>query len=103
MRNAGEDSLTARPRIAVFMVVPVTLFVALIAPPALAEYITVHGGPTYSPGPGGTAISGIDVTAVNDGGTVAGSAYKYDSSGASLGLRAVRFDGSGAAAVELGN
>jgi hypothetical protein len=81
----------------------VTLIVALLTPPALAEYITVHGGPTWSPGPGGTAISGIDVTGINNNGTAVGSAYKYDSSGASLGLRAVRFDGSGAAAVELGN
>src|SRR5690349_19712805 len=81
----------------------VTEFVALVASPALAEYIPVHGGPTWSPGPGGVAVAGIDVTGVNDAGTVVGSAYKYDGSGASLGLRAVRWDGSSAAAVELGN
>jgi hypothetical protein len=98
-----ENFFTARPRLAVFLVVPASLLLALVAPSARATYITVYGGPTWSPGPGGTAISGIDVTGVNNSGTVIGSAYKYDSSGASLGRRAVRFDGSGSPAVELGN
>ncbi len=75
----------------------------MVALPALAAYITVHGGPTFSPGPGGTAVSGSDVTGVNNSGTVVGSAYRYDGSGAPLGFRAVRWDGSGAPALELGN
>ena len=77
-----------------------TLFVALVAPPALAGYLTVYGGPTWSR-PGGGGISGIIVADVNNNGTAVGYAYKYASSGASLGPRAVRWDGSGAAAVEL--
>ena len=103
MRNTGEDSLTPRPRLAVVLAVLAAPFLALAAQPALAAYITIHGGPTYTPGIGGFQLSGGGVVAgVNDAGTVVGSADRYDSSGEVRNC-AVRWDGSGAAAVELGN
>ena len=40
--------------------------------------------------------------AINDAGTAVGYAFKYDGSGAYDGIRAVRWDGSGTAATELG-
>ena len=75
--------------------------ITLTVPSASAAPITVYGGPTYTPGVGG--FQGGSVAGVNDAGTVVGNAGKYDGAGAELGSRAVRWDGSGAPAMELGN
>jgi PEP-CTERM motif/Protein of unknown function (DUF3466) len=75
--------------------------IMLTAPSAPAAYITVYGGPTYTPGVGGFKSGGS--MQVNDAGTAVGIAFKYDSSGTQRGERAFRWDDSGAAATELGN
>ncbi len=69
--------------------------------PVFAQFITVHGGPTYTSGVGG--FKGGWVTGVNNAGTAIGIALRYDAADAEIGLSAIRWDGSGAAATELGN
>jgi hypothetical protein len=65
-----------------------------------ASFITVYGSPTYTPGVGGFK-NGALVGITNDG-TAIGYAQKYDGSDTNWGVRAVRWDASGAA-TELGN
>jgi hypothetical protein len=66
-----------------------------------AEYITIYGGPTYTPGVGG--FKGGGGVHVNEAGIAVGSTNKYDSAGASLGSRSFRWDASSAVPTELGN
>jgi hypothetical protein len=75
--------------------------ITLTTTSASAAYLTVYGGPTYTPGVGGFKDGGG--VRVNDAGTAVGSAYKYNSAGTQLDSRAFRWDSSGAAAIELGS
>jgi PEP-CTERM motif-containing protein len=75
--------------------------ITLTASPASAAYITVYGGPTYTPGVGG--FHGGGSAHVNEAGIAVGSTSKYDSSGEYLGTRSFRWDASSAAPTELGN
>jgi hypothetical protein len=74
--------------------------VTLTSSSASAAYVSVHGGPTFTPGLGGFKDGGT--ADVNDAGTAVGIAYKYNGSGVELGSHAVRWDSSGAPAIELG-
>ena len=64
-------------------------------------YIPVFGGPTYSPNTGGYVDGGVGTMSVNNAGTAVGAANKYDGPLHNLGPGAVRWDGSGAPAIEL--
>ncbi len=87
-------------------IVKAMVFVLAFAPvTASASFINVYGSPTYTPGVGGFQNADMPVApggpGINGSGTAAGVATKYDASGASKGVRAIRWDGSGAA-TELG-
>jgi probable HAF family extracellular repeat protein len=74
--------------------------IMLAAPSASAAYITVYGGPTYTPSAGGFKGGG---GIVNEAGIAVGSTSKYDSLGTWLGDRSFRWDASSATPTELGN
>src|SRR6476620_6360215 len=82
--------------------------VALMSADATAapEFATVFGGPAYVPstqnGYANPVFNSPLGILVNDSGVAVGSAERIDS-GNSVGYRAMRWDGSGAAATELGN
>jgi hypothetical protein len=64
--------------------------------PASAQFITVHGGPTYTPGVGGfqgeVYLNWNDAqSGLFDGFYGAGTALKYDAAGLNLGRRPFRF------------
>src|SRR4051794_32805834 len=71
---------------------------------ARAAYVEVYGGPTYSPAEGGYTKPWVPRApagpVVNSAGAAIAYAEKRDSIGG-RGLRAVRWDGSGAPAMEL--
>jgi hypothetical protein len=67
----------------------------------LDAYVTVYGGPTYTPGIGGFQFGGGVI--VNDAGTAVGTAYKHNGSDVDLGGRAFRWDDESNVATELGN
>jgi hypothetical protein len=67
---------------------------------ASAAFVTVYGGPTYTPGVGGFQGGSAYV---NEAGIAVGSTSKYGSSGEHLGSRSFRWDASSAAPTELGN
>jgi hypothetical protein len=67
----------------------------LTALPASAQFITVHGAPTYIPGVGGFKAGSFGSF---DGLYGAGSSYKYDAAGADKGSRPFRFHWDGASA-----
>ena len=80
--------------------------------PAQTGYVEVFGGPTYDPNtqtgfkdatmPAAGAWPTVAASCVNDAGTAVGNANKYVA-GSNLGGRAVRWDGGGTVATELGN
>ena len=78
--------------------------VALVSADTKAEFATVFGGPAYVPstqnGYTNPEFNSLGIL-VNDSGVAVGSAEKIDS-GNNYGYRAMRWDGSGAAATELG-
>ena len=66
---------------------------ALTTPSASAAYVTVYGGPTYTPDVGG--FKGlVRVGGVNNGGVAVGDADKFDGSDMHKGSAAFRWDGS---------
>jgi hypothetical protein len=71
-----------------------------LAPSASLAYVTVYGGPTYTPGVGG--FRGGAGVHVNEAGIAVGSTDKYNSSDVWLGSRSFRWDASLAAPTELG-
>ena len=75
--------------------------ITFVAPSASVAYVTVYGGPTYTPGVGG--FRGGVVVRVNEAGIAVGNTDKYDSSDRGLGDRSFRWDASSAAPTELGN
>jgi hypothetical protein len=77
--------------------------ITLTAPSASAAYITIYGGPTYTPGVGGfRAPIGENSVFVNNAGTTVANAVNVDGSDAWLGTAVVRWDASGVVATELG-
>ncbi len=68
-----------------------------------SAYFPVYGGPTYSPEAGGYRSGGFPPVFVNNAAVGLGTTIKYDAAGNQLGVRAVRWDASGAAPIELGN
>jgi probable HAF family extracellular repeat protein len=105
MRDARSSFGLGRLVVSAFMgLVTVVFSVAVCGALPPPNYLSVYGGPTYTPGVGGfpEVISESPVF-VNNAGTAAGYAVKYDASGFFIGPRAVRWDGSGMPAVELGN
>ena len=67
--------------------------ITLTTPSASAAYVTVYGGPTYTPGVGG--FKGlVRVGGVNNAGVAVGDADKFDGSNMHKGSRAFRWDGS---------
>src|SRR5262245_19195204 len=75
--------------------------ITFVASSTSAAYITVYGGPTYTPGVGG--FKGGGGVHVNEAGIAVGSTSKYDSLGQALGSRSFRWDASSAAPTELGH
>jgi hypothetical protein len=69
--------------------------VAFTALPASAQFITVHGGPTYTPGVGGFKVGAFGPF---DGLYGAGSSNKYDAAGTQQGSRPFRVHWDGASA-----
>lgn len=78
------------------VVLILVLFIAVF-PVHAVGYLPVFGGPTYTPGEGGY----LGTSGIASNGFALGNTNKYDSSGNLLGKCAVRWDASGAAAVEL--
>jgi hypothetical protein len=99
-RARGEEKMRIKPSSLAALVLGT--FVAVVSS-ASGAFITVYGGPTYD----STTATGYrdPVVAprltVGDG-TAIGTAFKY-SGGTDLGTRAVRWNASGSASVELGN
>jgi hypothetical protein len=80
------------------------LILLLCASSASAQYITVYGSPTYTPGVGGFQegdLEVVPVSSINTAGMAVSFANKYDGTGTSKGNRAVRWNAS--SAIELGN
>lgn len=63
----------------------------------------VFGTPTYAPAVGGYSGLAMPLQGVSDAGTAIGTVQQLDASGRRVGVSAVRWDGSGAAPVILGN
>jgi hypothetical protein len=72
-----------------------------LASVAQGAYLTVYGSPAYDANTN-DGFKMFDASGVNDSGTAVGWGAKYVG-GVDKGHRAVRWDGSGAAATELGN
>jgi len=72
--------------------------ITLTAPSASAAYVNVFGGPTFTPGDG---VQYADVAGVNDAGAAVGNVYT-EASALDASFLAVRWDSSGAPAIELG-
>ena len=70
------------------------------APRTAAAYVTVYGGPTYTPGSGGYQAYNLEACPIGDG-FVSFTANKYSAAGANLGTRAVRVTTDGAPPLEL--
>ena len=66
-----------------------------------SAYVTVYGGPTYTPGVGGYTSYAYGSYPIGDG-FASFTANKYSATGANLGTRAVRMTTDGAPAMELG-
>ena len=72
--------------------------ITLPAPSASAAYVNVFGGPTFTTGDG---VQYADVAGVNDAGTAVGNIYT-EASALDASFLVVRWDSSGAPAIELG-
>ncbi|MGD0655450.1 MAG: hypothetical protein ABSA16_13995 [Thermoguttaceae bacterium] len=93
-----------------YILIPLAAIILLVfngATPVHAGYLTVYGGPTNDSFPMAEGQSrAYFVKAVNNSGTAVGYTELSDSpdnGGPIVETRAVRWDGSVAAAVELGN
>jgi hypothetical protein len=98
---AGERWNMRKVRTELLAAVLAAAGMAATAGPAWGSYITVYGGPTYDASTQ-TGYVNPAIPKVNDAGMAVGSVDKYDA-GAYMGSRAIRWDGSGTAASELGN
>jgi hypothetical protein len=94
--------MLAEPAFVGLVAVVLSAAVCHALPPS--TFLSVYGGPTYTPGVGGfPEVVSESPVFVNNVGTAAGYAVKYNASGMFIGSRAARWDGSGMPAVELGN
>jgi hypothetical protein len=95
---------TLKPQVNFLLLASAAFCLALINAGSFvqADYLQVYGGPTYTPGAGGYLYQNIYyATTVNDSGTAAGYAEKFDASDNDLGSYAVRWNDS--EVTELGN
>jgi hypothetical protein len=98
---------TEKMRISSAALVVLLLF-ELLPPCALcADYVTIYGGPAYS---SSTSTGYLDPTlpptpynSVANGGTAIGTVASKLEAGVDKGYRAMRWDGTGSPAIELGN